>query len=74
MKEEFSREMEKKEKITVDMKEELDQGIAAMKEEFIKQVDKGEQMTEKLAEQRKVCCNISMTLKIVNFGTQPINS
>ena len=49
--------MQKKEKNNVDMKEEFDQEIAAMKEEFRKQVDRGEQ---KLAEQRKVCCNISI--------------
>ena len=52
VKEDFQREMQKKEKNNVDMKEEFDQEIAAMKEEFRKQVDRGEQ---KLAEQRKVC-------------------
>ena len=39
--------------------EKKDQEIATMKEEFKKQVDRGEQ---KLAEQRKVSCTISIIL------------
>ena len=58
MKEDFSREMEK-EKSMNEKIEKKDQEIATMKEEFKKQVDRGEQ---KLAEQRKVCCTISIIL------------
>ena len=68
LKEDFQRQIEKKEQEITAVKEELkeeikkkDQEMASLKEDFRRQVDRGGQVTEKkLAEQSKVCCNISV--------------
>ena len=72
VKEEFRREMEKKEKSMNEEFKKKDQEIAAIKEEFRKQVDREEQVTEKkLAEQKKVCCNISVQYNYMYYMMCP---